>query len=120
VYDKDLVLLSESLKWCWSDTTTVDFTDKAIELLLQKATELHKRFYCEMIPLASIDLKWKIARLSVSMAYLTLSTEDFTKITVNEDHVTAVVEFLETEYTNSGLNILAQETKYEKIDAQTS
>jgi hypothetical protein len=117
-YDKNLELLSESLKWCWSDTAQIEFTDSAITMLLAKATELYNTFFCEMVPLASIDLKWKLARLSASLASLTLSTNDFLTVQVTEDHVKVVVDFITEEYSKAGLNILAQETKYEKIDLE--
>jgi hypothetical protein len=117
-YDENLKLLGESLKWCWGNAAHVEFTDAAVTTLLAKATELHHIFFCEMIPLASIDLKWKLARLSVAMAYLTLSTEDFKTVTITEDHVNLVVEFLSEEYTRAGLNILAQETRFEILDVR--
>ncbi len=116
--EQELGILSESLKWCWSNTVKTEFTDDALEVLLNKATELHNLFFCEMIPLASIDLKWKLARLSVALAYLTLSTEDLKTVTVTQEHVEAVAEFIQEEYANAGLGILAQETKFEKIDAE--
>ena len=116
--DKDLQTLSEVLKWCWSDTATVEFTKPATERLLVKATELHKLFFCEMIPLASIDLKWKLARLSVALAYLTMSTNDFKTVTVTEEHVQGIADFMRQEYINAGLNIIAQKTRFEKIEVE--
>ena len=115
-YDKDLEMLSEALKWCWSDTAKVEFTSEAEKLVLEKATELYDTFFCEMIPLASIDLKWKLARLSAALAYLTLSTEDFQTVTVTKDHVEVIADFIEQEYSKAGLNILAQETRFERLD----
>jgi len=63
-------------------------------------------------------LKWKLARLSASTAFLTLSTEDFSTVIVTEDHVKEVVEFLRDEYTKAGLNILAQEEKFEVLSQE--
>jgi hypothetical protein len=116
VYDENLELLSESLKWCWSDLAEVTFTDEAVKYLLEQATDLYNTFFCEMIPLASIDLKWKLARLSASLAYLTLSTEDFSTVTVTREHVETVVSFIREEYIKAGLNTLAQQAKFEALD----
>jgi hypothetical protein len=117
-YDRDLHLLSEALRWCWSGTAKIDFTAKAVNVLLEKATTLHSIYFCEMIPLVSIDMKWKLARLSVALAYLTLSTDTFETVKVTEDHVRAIVEFLENEYSRIGLNTLAQEQKFEVLDSK--
>lgn len=117
-YDKDLEILAEELKWCWSDSAGVRFTDEALDYLLQQATELYKTFFCETVPLTSIDLKWKLARLSVALAFLTLSTEDFSAVTVTKEHVEVVVDSIKEEYAKVGLNILAQQLMYEVLDKE--
>ena len=115
VYDGTLKILSEALKWCWSGKAKVEFTEKASDKLLEEATSLYNTFFCQTIPLVSIDVKWKLARLSTALAYLTLSTEDFTILTVTEDHVKEVANFLREEYSRVGLNSLAQETRFEAL-----
>lgn len=115
-YDKDLLLLSEALKWCWSDVAKVEFTSEATSTLLAEANNLYHMFFSEIAPIVSIDLKWKLARLSVALAYLTLSTVDFKKVSVTEEHVKEVVEFIKNEYSKAGLNTLAQETKFEALN----
>lgn len=115
VYDKRLELLSEVLRWCWSGTAKVTFTEKAVKKLLDAATELHNMFFCETIPLTSIDMKWKLARTSTALAFLTLSTEDFKELVVTEAHVEEVVRSIKDEYVRVGLNSLAQETKFEVL-----
>jgi len=117
-YDEDLELLREALKWCWSNTAEIQFTDEAVELLLKEASSLYNAFFCESVPLASIDMKWKLARLSTAVAFLTLSTEDFSTVTVTEDHVKEVVEFLKNEYIKAGLNTLAQEKRFEVLSLE--
>jgi len=106
------------LKWCWSGTAQIRFDDEAVGTLLKEATDLYNIYFCEMIPLASIDLKWKLSRLSTALAYLTLSTEDFETLTVTKEHVEEVVEFLKDEYTKAGLNTLAQEEKFEVLSQE--
>jgi hypothetical protein len=114
----ELEFLSEVLRWCWSGTAKVVFADDALTYLLESATELYNLFFTEEIPLVSIDQKWKLARLSIAAAYLTLSTEDFESLAVTKDHVALIVDFMKSEYTNAGLNILAQETRYERLSAE--
>jgi hypothetical protein len=112
-YDKDLELLADALRWCWSNTAKVEFTPEAIDKILGSATDLYNRFFSNSVPLTSIDLKWKLARLSAALAFMTLSTEDYKTVFVSEEHVNAVVAFVEREYSDSSLNTLAQEDKYE-------
>ena len=114
-YDKRLDLLSEALKWTWSENLEIIFTPEAEDKLLSEATELYKLFFCKSVPLASFDLKWKLARLSASLACLTLSTVDFKRVIVEEDHVNWIVDFLKVEYTNAGLHTLTKESKYEVV-----
>jgi len=114
-YDKELQFLGEALKWCWSGRAEVRFTEEATTYLLAEATNLYNTFFSEMIPLASIDLKWKIARLSVGLANLTLSTDDFNTVTVTQEHVAQVVECIKDEYSKAGLNTLAQEDRFETL-----
>ena len=113
--EPELFLLSEALKWCWSDLATVEFNEEAVNLIHGKATELYKTFFCEDIPLCSIDMKWKLARLSAALAFLTLSTEDYSKVTVTKDHVDLAVQFIQEEYSKAGLNILAQTERHEAL-----
>jgi len=111
--DPDLELLAEALRWCWSGAARVEFTDEAVAEILSSATELYNTFYTPSIPIVSIDMKWKLARLSAAIATMTLSTEAFTRVRVTAEHVREVVEFLRSEYSRAGLSIMAQEERYE-------
>jgi hypothetical protein len=117
-YDEDLKLLADVLRWCWSNATEVKFTSEAVDALLKASTELYSTFFSELIPLVSIDMKWKLARLTSALAYLTLSTEDYKEVTVTEEHVKVIVDFLKREYSKGGLNTLAQETRFEKLEKE--
>ncbi len=117
-YDPDLLVLGEVLKWCWSQLAEVVFADEAVEEIHEQATSLYNVFFCEEIPLASIDMKWKLARLSSALAFLTLSTEDYSAVTVTKEHVEAVVNFIKEEYSRAGLNTVAQATRHEALDAE--
>ena len=115
-HDQNITLLAESLKWVWMGTAQVVWKEEALNLLLQKATELYNTFHYDAIPLVSPDIKWKLTRLSVALANLTLSTnEELDKLIVTEEHVNIICKILEEEYTKAGLNILAQEYKNEKL-----
>lgn len=113
--EPELEYLSEVLKWAWVESAKVSWTEEALDYLLAKATELVNTFHYERIPVVSPDMKWKLARLSVSMATLTLSTDDYASILVTKDHVSLVCEFLEKEYSAAGLNVLAKTAKLERL-----
>jgi hypothetical protein len=116
-YEKELDILSEVRKLVWGNNARVEWTEKAIDTLLEKATELYNLFFFEAIPIVTVEMKWKLARLSVSLAYLTLSiNNDYTVVTVTEEHVIGVVTFLTNEYTNAGIGLLAQTEKFEKLE----
>jgi len=64
-------------------------------------------------------MKWKLARLSAALAFLTLSsTEDYRRVIVTKEHVKYVVDFVESEYKRAGLHILAQVSRYETLDEE--
>ena len=108
-YDPDLMLMSEVLKWAWSDHAEVVIGDEAAAYILDEATRLYRKFYCDSIPLVSIDFKCKLARLSIALARLTLSTTpDLRELHVSREHVEEVVSFIEAEYTEAGLHAVAK------------
>jgi hypothetical protein len=113
--EEELFYLSEALKWCWSGKAKVEFSKEAIENIHREAIELFKTFFFDEIPLCSIDMKWKLARLSAALAFLTLSTEDFEVVTVTPEHVQVVADFIYEEYSKAGLNILAQTERHEAL-----
>jgi len=117
-YDPTLKCLGEVLKWCWSGQAGVEFTPEAVDKIHQEATELYNTFFCEEIPLVTIDEKWKLARLSAAAAILTLSTEDLKRVVVTGEHVDLVTEFIREEYSKAGLNVLAQATKHETLELE--
>ncbi|MEM3581287.1 MAG: hypothetical protein QXQ64_08540, partial [Candidatus Bathyarchaeia archaeon] len=114
-YDSLLENMSEALKWCWSGKAQIVFSDEALEKIFSEATNLYNTFFYEEIPLVTIDMKWKLARLSAALAYLTLSTEDYKTVKVEAEHVALVADFIRQEYTKAGLNILAQTERHETL-----
>jgi hypothetical protein len=116
---KHLEGLRHLVKWTWTDKAQVDFTPEALQRLLHHATSLHDRYFTQDIPLASIDLKWKLARLASALAFLTLSADDeLSTVTVTEDHVQIIVDFLDQEYTKAGLGALAQTERCEVLSQE--
>jgi hypothetical protein len=114
--DPEYLLLSEALKWCWSGKTEIFYTEEALMCIQDKATELYNTFHYAPIPIVSIDMPFKLARLSIALAHLTLSTsDDYKTVVVTKEHVEVVGNFLTEEYTKSGLNILAQTSKFETL-----
>jgi ribosomal protein S27AE len=113
--EPELCFLAEALKWCWSSQAQIEFTEEAAKTIHDEAIGLYKTFFYDEIPLCSIDMKWKLARLSAALAFLTLSTEDYNKITVTKEHVNWVAKFIQEEYSKAGLNILAQTERHEAL-----
>lgn len=113
-----LKLLPEALKWCWSKVAKVRYDKEAKKELLEQATALYTKFFTPSIPLVSIDMKWKLTRLTSALAFLTLSTKDLKTVTVTKDHVHIIADFLEKEYAKAGLNTLAQSQKYEVLSVE--
>jgi len=118
-HDPDLEILAEALRLAWSQSAAVTFTEEAIKHLLNEATRLSTKFYSKRVPLVDHNFKWKLARLSVALAQLTLSTDpEFTTVTVGKDHVTEIVRFLEQEYTEAGLSAQAKAEEYDRLDPE--
>lgn len=118
-YDERIHYISEVVKWCWSNTAEVVFEEEAIDALLERATRLYNKFYYGDIPIVSIDMKWKLARLAVALAYLTLSSdENYKRVIVKREHVEYIADFIDREYTEAGLHILAESARYEKINVE--
>jgi len=119
VYDPDLELLGEAVKWCWSGRAEVRFTDEAVIEILSEATRLYRAFHSPSIPVVDVNMKWKLARLSAALAYLTLSTTpEFDEVVVAREHVEEVVRLLEREYREAGLNALARGEEYDVLSVE--
>ena len=119
VHEKQLEYFSELLKICWRQSFQIIIDDDAYDEILRTATLLEKKFKCEEIPLITNDQKFKLAKLSIALATITCSFDDgFTKLTVTKEHVQFVSKFIDTEYHDAGLDIIAQ-INHEEIDGTT-
>jgi hypothetical protein len=111
--EAEFLLLSEALKFCWSNNVEVKIEDEAYEAILNEATKLYNEFHSDRVPLVTIDTKYKLTRLATALAFLTLSTNgDFSEIYVKKDHVEYIANFLREEYRRAGLHVLAQEESH--------
>lgn len=108
--------LKEALKLVWSNRLKVKFTDEVIDAILAKATELTTTFGWSGAKVASIDMKYKLARLSAALANLVLSfNEELTETIVEKEHVEYIAEFIRREYTRAGFHILREKELNEVI-----
>lgn len=114
-HDPRLSYLGEALKWIWANQLEITYTPEALALMLEESTRLYRKFFHKLVPLVSIDVKWKVARLSAALAAITLSTENYETLTVNETHVKWVTEFIDEEYTRNGLDQLVKHSREDKI-----
>jgi len=95
------------------------FTQEALKAIYEGASMLYKEFSTSSIPLVNEEMKLKLARLSASLATLTLSVdEEFEKVVVKEEHVNYILEFIKRVYRDAGLHILRQREDEERLDPQ--
>ena len=119
--DQRLHRLSELVKLIWQQKFDFHFDQDALEQVFCEATRLYNKFRCAEIPLMSIDMKYKLARLSIACAALTCSfNDDFSVLTIKKEHVEYVSKFLETEYHSAGLDIISEKTHNGEIDSETA
>jgi MCM P-loop domain len=113
-YDEKIKCLIAICKHVWSGNYETVFTKEATQKILTEATRLYRKFNLPRIPLVSMDIDKKIARLSASMAAITCSfDEDWKTLTVGEKHVEYVVDLIEGEYEHAGLNAISAEERQE-------
>ena len=95
------------------------FTKEALKAIYEGASKLYREFSTSSIPLVNEETKLKLARLSASLAVLTLSVdEEFEKVVVREEHVNHIIEFITRIYRDAGLHILRQLEDEERLDPQ--
>jgi predicted GTPase len=107
--------LSDVLRWVWSGDAKLEFEETAWAKILTESTSLYNDFFVASIPLVSIDMKWKLARLSGALAAMTLSTKDYSSITVTTEHVTIIANIIRGEYRQVGLGVMAQSQRFETL-----
>lgn len=86
--------------WAWSrKPENVIFTDEATERILEKATEMGKKYSSKVPIVEAADQRIKIARLSVAAAACVFSSDETGQnIIVKAEHVDFVVDFMNELY----------------------
>lgn len=85
VFTKELC--SNRLRWVWSRGDKIKFTDEAIDLILDLANDMAKKYHPAIPLVEPSEVRIKIARLSVSVAGMFCSTEDWEHVIVTHEHV---------------------------------
>ena len=118
-YDPFLKSLSELIRLVWSQDYIVNFSDDAIDEIIKQSIALENKFKCEVFPLLSNDTKYKLAKLSSSLACLTCAfNEEFDTVTVTEQHVKYIANMIDAEYTKAGLDELVKTSRHDKVDLE--
>ncbi len=108
------------LKLIWSGNAQVHFTEDVIKSILEGATNLENMFKTDELPLITNDQKYKLAKLSASLAGFTASfNEDYTKIVVKEEHVDWIVQYLNKTYREIGLLEIKDKAEHGDIDVKS-
>ncbi len=115
--------LGDVLKLVWSNELTPRFEKEAISEILKQATEISDAYGWSGACVASKDMKFKIAKMSISLANLTCSfNESLTETIVTKDHVKVVAERISREYSLTGFAALKEKEESSKVtkeDAKT-
>lgn len=87
------------IMWAWSRKShQIHYTKVAQALILDLAGKFGEK-YSSAIPLIEgAEYRWKLARLSASLAARTFSTDDLERLVVRQDHVEEVAAFLDRIY----------------------
>jgi hypothetical protein len=92
-------LCRQLILWAWSmEPANVTFSEKATQLILDRASELGREYSSKIPIVEPADQRLKIARLAASLAARLFSTKDGVKLLVTEEHVEFVVNWLRTIY----------------------
>jgi hypothetical protein len=115
--DDYLKYLEDLRAFVWEGKYNIQYDKEFIKAVHEKATELYNKFHVNSVPLVSIDMKFKLVRLSTALALGTCSfNEEFDTVTVTKEHVEYVTTFLDGVYTNAGLHEGAARERTSDID----
>jgi hypothetical protein len=105
-------LCNTRVLWAWSRRPEhIKFTDEATEHILAAATRMGARYSSKVPVVEAADQRIKIARLAVSAACCTFSTETGEDVIVKPEHVDFVVDFMHEIYS-------AKSFGYDKLSEQ--
>ena len=113
VYTSDVC--NTRVLWAWSrKPEDVVFTDQATQRILERATEMGKKYSSKVPIVEAADQRIKIARLSVAAACCVFSSDETgEKVIVEPEHVDFVVDFMNELYCTKSFG-------YDKLSEQDS
>lgn len=115
--DPCLANLKDLRAFAWNGKYKVEYSGDFIQSVHTKATELYNKYNVRNVPLASIDLKYKLVRLGTALALATCSlNEKLDTVTVTVEHVEYIASFLDQIYSAAGLHEGAQHERDGDID----
>lgn len=116
VYNSDIC--NTRVLWAWSRRPEdIKFTPEAVSTILERATEMGRKYSSKVPLVEAADQRIKIARLAVSAAACVFSTSDGKDVVVERDHVDFVVEFLNKIYGSKSMGYdKLSETVYAQSD----
>jgi hypothetical protein len=102
-YNPLLHNLQDLRAYVWQSKYKMQYGDGFAEEIHRQATELHNRYFVKAVPLLSIDLKFKLVRLSAALALGTCSfNEELDSVIVTREHVTYIANYLDRIYRQAG------------------
>ena len=106
-----------AVMWAWSrKPDQIKFTDKAVDMILELATEMGRKYNSSIPIVEASDQRLKIARLSIACAARLFSTDNGENVIVDAEHVKFVVDFMNKIYAQKSLGYEA----YSKTNNQHS
>lgn len=108
------------LRWIYTrKPEDVVFEDGVESYIWEQAEALNEKFECNF-PLFGTTTSLKLARFTVAMAALLVSTDDdYEKVIVTKEHVDATVDFLNAIYDNSVFRLKEYKQEYDSYNRVT-
>jgi MCM P-loop domain len=116
--DAYLFNLKDLRAFVWEGKYKVEHDAEFVTAIHSHATALYNKFHVSNVPLVSIDMKFKLVRLSTALALVTCSFkgDSFDTVVVTKEHVDYVAAFLGAVYTNAGLHEGARKDRQGDVD----
>ena len=116
-WDRLLANLKDLRAFVWEGRYKVQHDREFVDTVHNNATGLYNKFHVSNVPLVSIDMKYKLVRLSTALALGTCNfNEVFDTVTVTKEHVDYIAGFLDDVYTKAGLHEGASKDRKGEVD----
>jgi hypothetical protein len=118
-YDNALHCLSDLRAFVWQGRYETTYGEGFVESIHRHATDLYNKYHLNDVPLLSIDLKFKLVRLSTALALATCSFDDkFTVVNVTKEHVDYIAKFLDDVYAKAGFGEGADDDRAGQVEPE--